>query len=227
VSFGSFHGQIISQTVLAQLLAFNRGLLAAERLAHTRDPWPRPALEPHLRDIRGTHAVILGFGNIGQAIGKILKPFDIRVTGLRRDTTQPVPDWFARADRVLPLSQLDAILPTADHLICALPAAPETTLLLDVARLSLLPRRAVVCNIGRGNILDESALSQLLRAKRLAGALLDVFQTEPLPQNSPLLDAPNCHLLPHLSAVAPNYLDLWLDELLPKIFPCHSARENA
>jgi len=217
VLFGTFHGPLIAQTVLAQLLAFNRGVLASERLTQSGDPWPRAKLAPRLRDIRGTHAVVLGFGHIGQTIGKVLKPFDIRVTGLRRDTTQARPDWFARGDRVLHVSQLDDVLPKADHLICALPGTPETTRLLDVARLSLLPRRAVVCNIGRGNVIDEDALARLLCAGRLRGALLDVFGVEPLPENSPLRGAPNFYLLPHASAIAPNYLDLWLDELLPQL----------
>ena len=214
--FGSFHGPLIAQTVLAQLLAFHRGLLHADRLMRGGDPWPRAALAPRLRDLRGTHALILGFGHIGQAIGRILKPLGIRVTGLRRDLSQPVPDWFTDFDNVTKIDRIDALLPDADHLVCALPATPETTLLLDARRLALLPSRAVVCNIGRGNLIDEAALCGLLHAGKLAGALLDVFQREPLPDADPLRSAPNAFLLPHASAIAPNYLDLWFDELLPQ-----------
>ncbi len=217
VTFGAFHGPLITQTVLAQLLAFNRGLLVAERLACHGDAWPRASLTPHLHDVRNTHAVILGFGHIGQAIGQLLKPFGIRVTALRRDTSQPPPAWFAHNDRVLPVAQIDAALPDADHLICALPATPETTHLLDAARLARLPGRAALYNIGRGNVVDETALAKCLCDGHLRGALLDVFQSEPLPPDSPLRAAPNFFLLPHASAIAPNYLDLWLDELLPQL----------
>ena len=215
VLFGTFHGQLIAQTVLAQLLAFNRGILAAERLQRGGDAWPRVALVPHMFNMHGTHAVILGFGHIGQAIGALLKPFNIRVTGLRRDTKQPPPEWFSVGDRMLPVAELDAVLPTADHVICALPGTTRTTHLLNAKRLARLPRRAVVYNIGRGNAIDETALAKRLCAGRLRGALLDVFETEPLPADSPLRNAPNFYPLPHASAIAPDYLDLWLDECIP------------
>ena len=219
ISFGSFHGQLIAQTLLAQLLAFNRGVLHAGQRGRWPSSdenflWQRARLATHCRDVRGTRAVILGFGHIGQAIGRHLKFFNIRVTGLRRDASQPPPDWFTRGDRLLPATQLEEVLPRADHLICALPASPETNLLLDARRLSLLPRRAAVYNVGRGNVLDEAALARLLCARKIRGALLDVFQTEPLPKDSPLFTAPNFFPLPHASAFAPNYLDLWLDEIL-------------
>ena len=217
VTFGGFHGPLIAQTVAGQLLALHRGVLDAMRLDAGGDPWPRTAVAARCRDIRGTRAVILGFGRIGQTVGALLKNLGIRVTGLRRDMSQPAPAWFSRGDHLLPTSELDRVLPSADHLICALPATPDTRLLLDARRLGLLPRRAVVCNVGRGNVLDEDALARLLRARRLRGALLDVFQAEPLPKNSPLRGAPGFYLLPHASAVAPNYLDLWLDELIPKL----------
>jgi len=216
-TFGSFHGPLIAQTLLGQLLAFNRGILDAARLARGGHLWPRRELAARCRDVRGTRAVLLGFGNVGQAVGMGLKSLGIRVTGIRRDVSQPAPGWFTRGDRVLPISELDRVLPSADHLVCALPATPETRLLLDARRLALLPRRAAVYNVGRGNVLDEDALARLLEDGLLRGALLDVFQSEPLSAGSPLRSAPNFHPLPHASAIAPNYLDLWLDELIPKL----------
>ena len=113
------------------------------------------------------------------------------------------------------LERLDALLPTADHLILALPATPETDGLVDAARLARLPLRAAVYNVGRGNVLDESALARALVRGRLRAACLDVFRQEPLPANSPLRTAPNILLMPHASAIAPEYLDLFLDEFIP------------
>jgi len=216
-TFGSFHGPLVAQTLAGQLLAFNRGILDMARLTRGGHLWPRIKLSANLRDVRGTRAVILGFGNIGQAIGRVLKAFEIRVTGVRRDASQPAPVWFTRGDHVLPASGLEGALASADHLVCALPATPETRLLLNAERLALLPPRATVYNVGRGNVLDEDALALLLENGRLRGALLDVFQAEPLSAGSRLRSAPNFHCLPHVSAIAPNYLDVWLDELLPKL----------
>ena len=98
------------------------------------------------------------------------------------------------------------------NLLCFLPSGPETDRLLDARRLALLNPSAFLCNFGRGNLVDETALAAALRAGRLGGALLDVFAEEPLPADSPLRSAPRCWLLPHASAFAPDYLDLYFEE---------------
>jgi phosphoglycerate dehydrogenase-like enzyme len=112
---------------------------------------------------------------------------------------------------------LDTVLPAADHLVLALPGGAETDSLLDARRLSLLPPHAAIYNVGRGNAIDESALASALVAQAIAAAYLDVFAREPLPADSPLRSCPNAFLLPHISAIAPNYLDLFLRELAQRL----------
>ena len=109
------------------------------------------------------------------------------------------------------------MLPRADHLVAFLPSGPGTDRLLDARRLALLPPGAFLYNFGRGNAIDEDALAEALRAGRLGGAVLDVFRTEPLPADSPLRSAPRCHLYPHASAFAPDYLDLCFEELAERM----------
>ena len=129
ITYGSFHGRIMGETVAAMVLAVNRGLLANQRAQAAGNFWPRDALAGVMRTLAGTHAVILGFGHIGTWIGRCLKPFGVRLTGMRRHPrAAPRPDYFARHDRLAGLERLDALLPTADHLILALPATPECTL---------------------------------------------------------------------------------------------------
>ena len=94
-----------------------------------------------------------------------------------------------------------------------LPGTEGTDRLIDRRRLALLPPTATLCNVGRGNALDEEALVAALRGNRLAGASLDVFREEPLPLPSPLRTCPNLWLMPHASAIAPDYLDLFVAEL--------------
>lgn len=210
--YGSFHGAIMAETALGAMLAMARGLLpfagAMEGTADGAGAWPRVAMARHARRLAGSTAVILGCGHIGSALAFRLAALGVRVIGVTRTTHPARPGVeFATADA------LDALLPGADHLVAFLPSGTETNRLLDARRLALLPRGAFVYNFGRGNALDEKALAEALREGRLGGAVLDVFCEEPLPATSPLRNAPHCYLYPHASAFAPDYLDLYFEEL--------------
>ena len=195
---GAFHGAIMSETVVAFMFAHARGLYAAEAFRRAGDLWPRAALSPFCSRVAGTHAVILGYGKIGHAIGAKLEALGVRVTGIRR----------RNADR------LKEACRTADWLIVALPSDTGTDDIVDAAVLRALPHRAVLINVGRGNAVDEKALARALRVGRIAAACLDVFKREPLDSDSPLAaDLPNLHRLPHASAFAPEYLPLFFREL--------------
>lgn len=212
--YGSFHGAIMGETAAAAVLGFSRGLLPFASLMRADGgaaPWPRDAFVPVARRVAGSTAVVLGFGHIGRAAGERLHALGVRVVGVSRGP-HPAPDWFGPDDRLATAAELDAVLPEADHLLCFLPSGPETDRLLDARRLALLNPSAFLCNFGRGNLVDEPALAAALRADRLGGALLDVFVEEPLPADSPLRSAPRCWLLPHASAFAPDYLDLYFEE---------------
>lgn len=219
--FGAFHGAIMAETVLALILGLCRGVLEhARELSPPRsEAWPRDHYSGRLVRLHGAHLVLLGFGHIGQWIARYAKPFGARITGIRRNPPPERPAFLEASDRVLGLEALDATLPTADHLVLALPATPQTDRILDARRLALLPPTARVYNVGRGNAIDEEALAAALHAGRLAAAALDVCATEPLPAESPLRTAPNCHLYPHVSALAPDYLDLYFEELADRLRP--------
>ena len=197
LTHGTFHGEIMAETVVGMLLAIRRGLLPGLGLCTEREPWPE--FVPGRTTLAGSRAVILGYGHIGQAIGRKLEALGVTVQGVRRAN----------------VGELDGMLPGADALILALPATPETTHLLNGERLARLPRHAVVANVGRGNAIDEEALAEALERRALYAAFLDVFEEEPYPADGRLRRAPNCFLLPHASAFAPDYLDrafrAWLE----------------
>lgn len=210
VTHGTFHGAFMSETVAALLLAFLRGVKAWIDL-QPGDPWPREALSRLMRPLAGSAACVLGFGHIGKWIGKRLKAFDVRIVGVNRsDMTRP--DYFDDADKVVPVGELDAVLPGVDHLVLALPSDSGSDGIMDARRFALLKPGALFVNVGRGNAVDEGALADSLRSGRLAGAGLDVYREEPLPADSPLRGCPNAILLPHVSAMAPGYLRYFLDE---------------
>lgn len=212
----TFHGKIMAETAVAMMLCHARGLLRSDRMQKGGLAWPRAELDPHLRVLRGSHVVIVGFGHVGGHVGRLAAACGARISGLRR-TPGPPPEYFTPADRVLPVSELDAVLPEADHLVLCLPGGPATDRVLDARRLALLPAHSGIYNLGRGNALDEQALRELLRGRPETEAYLDVFAEEPLPEDSPLRGLPNCLILPHVSANAPEFMDLFVDELIARL----------
>ena len=195
---GAFHGTIMSETVVAFMFAHARGLYAAENFRISGVIWPRSELSPFCSLVAGTHAVILGYGKIGHAIGAKLECLGVSVTGIRRRNA----------------CKLKAACRTADWLIVALPSDTGTDDIVDASVLRSLPRHAVLINVGRGNAIDEKALASALKSRRIAAACLDVFKHEPLDGSSTLsADLPNLHRLPHASAFAPEYLPLFFSEL--------------
>ena len=119
-------------------------------------------------------------------------------------------------DDIQPVSHLDGFLADLDYLVSVLPDTAATTGLLDARALSLLPQRCYFINVGRGNVVDDTALVDALHAGRLSGATLDVFDEEPLPSDSLLWSTPNFVVTPHVSAddgdsYVPITLELFFD----------------
>jgi len=170
-----------------------------------------------MRPLRGSHVVILGLGNIGGWIGRMLKPFGVRISGMRRNMSRPRPDWFTEEDCLFTQEQLNEVLPTANHVILALPGTIDTDNMLNGRRINLLRREATVINVGRGNSIEGIALYAALASGRIAGAFLDVFPEEPLPEDSMLRRCPHLWRLPHASAFSPDYLDLYVTDLLRQL----------
>jgi len=153
--------------------------------------------EHHFRTLREAHVVIWGFGGIAATLAPHLVALGARVTGVARSA------GARHGFPVVTAADLPEVLPTADVLIDILPATEATRRVVDAAVLALLPARAWLINVGRGSTLDEEALLAALRSGRLAGAALDVFETEPLPPSSPLWDEPNLIVSPHAAGGRP------------------------
>ncbi len=149
-----------------------------------------------IHSIRDARITLLGTGNIGQETAIRLRAFSpATIVGVNRRGSDPG-NLF---DRIVSLSELDDILPQTDLLISSLPSTAQTRNLLTEERLRLLPTDAYLVNVGRGDILDQSALEKMLREGALGGAALDVFKVEPLPKDSTLWDCPRLVMTTHLS----------------------------
>lgn len=223
LAYGTFHGWIMAETVVGALLAMCRGILPAAT-SPAGEPWPQAALSAGMRLLRGSRVTILGYGHIGRHVAALLQPFGALVTGIRRSTGKPGEQTLDIPDvQVRTVVELPDILPRTDHLVVVLPATPQTYHLVDRDLLRLLPPHATLVNVGRGSTIDEKALLDHLHEHPCAGAFLDVFEEEPLPENSPLRACPNLWTLPHLSAVSDEYMFLFAEELAKH---CRSLRNS-
>jgi phosphoglycerate dehydrogenase-like enzyme len=163
--------------------------------------------------IAGKTLAVVGVGSLGGAVAHHAKQLGLKVLGVSRHG-RPSPDL----DESHTTEDLDAVLPRADYGFVATPLTPETRGLFDRRRLDLLKPTAGLVNVGRAAVVDYDALADKLREGSLAGAILDVFDPEPLPTDSALWEVPNLILTPHVSAddgasYVPLTLDLFFDNM--------------
>ena len=178
----------VAAHTIAMLLAVQRKLVPSDR--YVRDGWSGGLRLAPLKPIDEVVVGIIGCGRIGRAVTERLAP----IAGQVLVYDPAVADVPAGAVRV---GRLDDLLAGSDVVSLHVPLTPQTRGLLGRRELSLLPRGAIVINVSRGGQIDEAALADLLIAGQLGGAGLDVFETEPLPADSPLLHTPNTILSPH------------------------------
>ncbi|NBX90524.1 MAG: D-2-hydroxyacid dehydrogenase [Betaproteobacteria bacterium] len=144
---------------------------------------------------RGKTLLVVGLGEMGGAMAKAGRTLGMRVLGIRR-TPSPHP----HAEKVHGIRDLKKLLPKADVVVVAAPLTPESRRLIGRTELALMKPGAGLINIGRGPVLDQAAVEKALRSGHLSGAVLDVFDPEPLPRDSTLWTAPNVYLSPHCSS---------------------------
>lgn len=165
------------------------------------------------RALADTRLTVIGLGTLGGTTAEHAARFGMRVTGVRATPTpHPV------CHRVVGLDALDSVLPETDYLLLACPLTDKTRGLLTRHRLQQLPQSAGVVNIGRGELLDQDALCDLLDSGHLSGAVLDVFVPEPVPPGHRIWSTPNLIVSPHTSAddpatYNPRSLDIFLENL--------------
>ncbi|MDP2871804.1 MAG: D-2-hydroxyacid dehydrogenase [Bacillota bacterium] len=167
----------------------------------------------------GRTACVVGYGRVGSEVGRHLEAIGVRVygvdsLGLVRKPTASIPAdesvTAVRSTRPVPKDldieavdqALGQILPLSDYLVIATPGTEDTVRLIDRRRLELMPPSGFVVNIGRGSVIEEQALIEMLASGRLAGAALDVFEREPLPADSPLWAMPNVLINPHSASTS-------------------------
>jgi phosphoglycerate dehydrogenase-like enzyme len=181
------HGPKGGEFGLAGMLLLNHGI---QRMIASQK---RRAWEPFFTTpIEGKTVVIAGAGALGQAVAKQAKRHAMSTIGI--NTTGKAAPGF---DRMVKAKDMMKVLPKADFLVVTLPITPGTENLIDRKAIAALPAHCGIVNLGRARVMDYAAMAERLRAGTLAGAVLDVFDPEPLPKDSPLWDVPNLVVTPH------------------------------
>ena len=175
--------------LMAMLMLHNHlpAILANQRRRHWESLFSTP--------VAGKTLLVIGTGHIGCGAASCCRALGVHVIGVSRHGRM-----VDEMDETYPVAELDHVLPRADFVFVAVPFTPETRNLLDRRRQSLLKPGAGLVNVGRAATVDYQALADNLRSGHLAGAILDVFDPEPLPRESDLWDVPNLLVTPHVSA---------------------------
>ena len=154
--------------------------------------------------LHGQQMTIVGLGTIGIEVAKRAHAFGMRVTGIRRNVHRERPSFV---DRVLPPDRLHDAIAECDVLVLSAPGVEATKRIIGAKEIAMLRRGAVIVNVARGQVVDEQAMIEALRDGRLGGAVLDVFEREPLDPASPLWDLPNVVVTPHSSGFRASHWD--------------------
>ena len=177
-----------------------------------RDKVEKRWREGHTDTLYGKTLCIVGMGNIGRAVAARARPFGMRVVGVKRVIREEDEAW-EHADELYTTRDLHPALWEADCVVVTLPGTPETYRLLDAEAISEIKRGAYFINVGRGKVVDERSLVEALRSGYLSGAALDVFEEEPLPEESALWELPNVIVSPHSTDNVPGLTNELQSEL--------------
>jgi phosphoglycerate dehydrogenase-like enzyme len=209
------HTVNVAEYVMAQILAVAHRLprmFEDKAAAHwTEDRQTRYL--PH--ELRGATLGVVGYGSIGREVARLGQGFGMSVLAVKRNLRQLADDGYCLPgtgdpeaeipERLYPIQALHSFLGECDYVVLTLPLTEATYHLIDAAALAAMKPTAVLINISRGDIVDEKALVAALEKGTLGGAALDVFNTEPLPPDSPLWKLPNVLISPHISGFTPRY----------------------
>ncbi len=217
------HAEPMGEHAMAFMLAFSRRLhdcLEAQRASE----WRRDEIHakvPTFEELAGKTVGILGFGAIGSAVARRARAFGMRIVGFRRN-----PEGSSGlADLVETPDRLDARLPEIDYLVIAVPGMRETAAMIGRKQFDRMKPTAVLINLSRGSIVDQDALVDALNDGRIAGAGLDVFTPEPLPDGHPLFQTKNVILTPHISGTSPMLWRRTIDLFIENVRRFRDGRE--
>lgn len=209
------HAPNMGQYVMAQMLAWAQRVPQWFRDKGT-GKWPARRWESYAPDeLRDRTLGIIGYGSVGREVARLAKPYGMSILVTKRDARRAAYDGYTLPGhgdpegvlptRIYPAEAIRSVLAQCDYVVVTLPLTKKTGHLFDEDMLREMKENAFLINVGRGGLIDEAALVKALQKGWIAGAGLDVFETEPLPESSPLWKMDNVILTPHVSGFTPHY----------------------
>ncbi|WP_075061778.1 D-2-hydroxyacid dehydrogenase [Ornatilinea apprima] len=225
---GAAMGQL-AEFALAMMLALGHRLPALVENQTAAD-WPVDRLKRYVpQELRGSTVGIIGYGSIGRELARLLQPFDVTVLAAKRDVMHPedrgyTPPGLGDPEgnlfrRLYPVEARGSMIKECDFVVVTVPLTPQTRGLIGKREFELMKPNAYLIDISRGGVVDEAALVDALTTKKIAGAALDVFATEPLPKNHVFWKLPNMLVTPHIAISSVHY-----DRLAAELFMVNLER---
>ena len=208
------HAGPVSEFAMGMILYLSKQFGECEKFKNDAK-WTQWELAQKMIQLSGKTVGIIGFGNIGKAISKKAKAFEMKVIATRR--LQKKVEHKKIVDELIPLSELDYLLAKSDYVVISCPLTPLTVGMIGKEELAKMKSSAYLINIGRGAIVDDEALIKALQTQKIAGAGLDVFSVEPLGKDSPLFGLDTVFLSPHISGNFPEYQRYVMQQFLENL----------
>jgi len=200
------HGPVVAEHVIALVFALAKKIPQAASFQRKR-VWGQEGMwneGQHLKEIGGATLGLIGVGSIGHRVAQMASGLGMRVIAVREHVDKGRPEGV---EVVFSPAELGDLLGQSDYVVVAAPQLPSTTHLIDAPRLAMMKPGAFLINVGRGPLVDEGALADALRSRRIAGAALDVFEHEPLPSDSPLWELDGLLITPHTAGLTEKLWD--------------------
>ncbi len=218
-SASGIHATTMAEYTFMMMLALGHRLLTSLRLQGASE-WASAAKREWLvpQELRGSTLGIVGYGSIGREIARISSAFGMDVLAIKRNVLDPADETGyalpgtgdpngAFFSRLYPPEALCTMVRDCDFVVVVTPLTEATRMLFGAEAFAAMKPTAFLINIGRGGVVDEDALRAALQDGAIAGAAIDVFDAEPLPEDSPLWKLPNLIITPHISGISPTYAE--------------------
>ena len=214
-SLSGAHAPQMGEYVIMMLLALGHRMPDLNEHRQRAD-WPKERWERFLpRELRGSTVGIVGYGSIGRQVARLCQSFGSTVLATKRNAMQLKDTGYIQegmgdpegdfVHRLYPTQAMKSMLKDCDFVVVATPLADSTHGLIGADELAVMKPSAYIVDVSRGGVIDHESLIRALKANTIAGAALDVFPEEPLPEKSPLWKMPNVIITPHISGITPEY----------------------
>jgi len=194
------HGPVVAEHVIALIFALAKQIAQSVRLQQ-QHVWGQETMwrgRPRPRELMGATLGLVGLGSIGRGVAQRASALGMRVIAVREHPQKELPEGV---EEVFATSEIGILLQQSDYAVLAAPLTTETRGLMNASRLAMMKSDACLINVSRGPLVDEPALAAALSGHKIGGAALDVFDQEPLPEDSPLWDLENLLITPHTAGL--------------------------